>query len=215
MAYGVVHHVSRAGRKEQYEAVDRSRPSQRRQPPRGADLPRGRPVRDGWTIIAVHESQESWERFRDETLMPTMGAGIEGGFASPPEETGLPDPQPADELGRLGCSRGRRSKEPASASTSASCSGVSSLLPAADRGVPEAVERAVGRGDVRVEELREPSATLASALVAHLEQAVAGTPAARTASTYRRQAHAQRRASLTCANSSRRSGSTQKRGSAP
>ena len=38
-------------------------------------------------IIAVHESQESWERFRDDTLMPKMSAGIEGGFSSPPQET--------------------------------------------------------------------------------------------------------------------------------
>ena len=37
--------------------------------------------------MAVHDSKESWERFRDQTLMPRMQAGIEGGFASPPEET--------------------------------------------------------------------------------------------------------------------------------
>ena len=45
------------------------------------------PSADGWTIVAVHESQESWERFRDGTLMPAMSSGIEGGFASPPQET--------------------------------------------------------------------------------------------------------------------------------
>jgi hypothetical protein len=32
-------------------------------------------------------SRESWERFRDEILMPRMAAGIEGGFPTPPEET--------------------------------------------------------------------------------------------------------------------------------
>lgn len=36
--------------------------------------------------MAVHESQASWEKFRDEILMPRMQAGIEGGFPTPPEE---------------------------------------------------------------------------------------------------------------------------------
>ena len=34
--------------------------------------------------MAVHESQESWEQFRDEILMPKMQAGIDGGFPTPP-----------------------------------------------------------------------------------------------------------------------------------
>ena len=34
----------------------------------------------------MHESQASWEKFRDEILMPRMQAGIEGGLPSPPEE---------------------------------------------------------------------------------------------------------------------------------
>jgi hypothetical protein len=37
--------------------------------------------------MAVHQSKESWEQFRDSILMPRMQAGIEGGFTSPPEET--------------------------------------------------------------------------------------------------------------------------------
>ena len=41
----------------------------------------------GWTIVAVHDSQESWESFRDEILMPRMQQGIEGGFPAPPVET--------------------------------------------------------------------------------------------------------------------------------
>ena len=41
----------------------------------------------GWTIYAVHDGKESWERFRDDTLMPALQSGIEGGFAGPPEET--------------------------------------------------------------------------------------------------------------------------------
>ena len=38
----------------------------------------------------MHESQESWERFRDEILMPKMSAGIDGGFTTPPQEMAFP-----------------------------------------------------------------------------------------------------------------------------
>ena len=58
--------------------------------PAGQILHIAGPSSDGWTIVAIHDSQESWERFRDETLLPAMGAGIEGGFTSPPQETAFP-----------------------------------------------------------------------------------------------------------------------------
>jgi hypothetical protein len=45
------------------------------------------PSAGGWTIMAVHDSKDSWEKFRDSTLLPRMQQGIEGGFATPPEET--------------------------------------------------------------------------------------------------------------------------------
>jgi hypothetical protein len=38
----------------------------------------------------MHDSQESWERFRDEDLIPRLTAGIEGGFTAPPQETTFP-----------------------------------------------------------------------------------------------------------------------------
>ena len=47
------------------------------------------PSADGWMIIAVHDSREGWERFRDGILMPRMAQGIAGGFTAPPEETGF------------------------------------------------------------------------------------------------------------------------------
>ena len=40
----------------------------------------------GWIIVAIHDSKESWESFRDGTLMPAMQAGIAGGFTAPPSE---------------------------------------------------------------------------------------------------------------------------------
>jgi hypothetical protein len=86
MSYAVVHTFP-GGTKEQYEA------SLAAVHPSGGGLPEGQrfhvagPSAGGWTIVAIHESQESWERFRDDILMPRMAEGIEGGFASPPQET--------------------------------------------------------------------------------------------------------------------------------
>jgi hypothetical protein len=88
MAYGVVHKFA-GGTKEQYEA------SIAAVHPADGGLPEGQlyhaagPSSDGWTIIAVHDSRESWERFRDTILIPRMTRGIAGGFTSPPEETGF------------------------------------------------------------------------------------------------------------------------------
>jgi hypothetical protein len=88
MAYGVVHFFP-GGTQEQYEAsVAVVHPS-------GGGLPDGQIFHaagasdGGWTIVAVHESQSSWERFRDEILMPRMQQGIEGGFQTPPEERAI------------------------------------------------------------------------------------------------------------------------------
>jgi hypothetical protein len=37
--------------------------------------------------MAVHDSKESWERFRDGVLMLRMKEGISGGYTTPPQET--------------------------------------------------------------------------------------------------------------------------------
>ena len=89
MAYAIVHHFP-GGTQAQYES------SIAAVHPADGSLPDGQifhaagPSEGGWTITAVHESRESWERFRDEILMPKMQAGIEGGFPAPPQETAFP-----------------------------------------------------------------------------------------------------------------------------
>jgi hypothetical protein len=81
-----VHHLPR-GTKENYEA------SIGAVHPRDGRLPEGQIFHaagaspGGWTIMVVHDSKESWERFPDDTLLPRMPQGIEGGFQSRPEET--------------------------------------------------------------------------------------------------------------------------------
>jgi len=86
MAYGVVHHFP-GGTKEQYEAsIAAVHPSPDALPD-GQVHHKAGASGDGWTIVAVHESQESWERFRDDILMPRMQQGIDGGFTSLPDES--------------------------------------------------------------------------------------------------------------------------------
>ena len=86
MAYGIVHHFP-GGTQEQYEAsiaVVHPGPDKL---PDGQILHAAGPSAGGWTIMAVHETQDSWEHFRDTILIPRLEAGIEGGFESPPQET--------------------------------------------------------------------------------------------------------------------------------
>lgn len=86
MAYGIVHYFA-GGTKAQYEA------SIAAVHPAGGGLPKGQVFHaagasdGGWTIVAIHESKENWEKFRDGTLRPAMARGIKGGFSAPPTET--------------------------------------------------------------------------------------------------------------------------------
>jgi len=86
MAYGIVHHFP-GGTKEQYEASIAAVHPNRSSLPKGQSFHAAGASAGGWTILAVHDSKESWEKFRDEILVPQMQKGIEGGFATPPEET--------------------------------------------------------------------------------------------------------------------------------
>ncbi|GAA4036644.1 hypothetical protein GCM10023063_21910 [Arthrobacter methylotrophus] len=86
--FGVVHFFP-GGTQEQYEASIAAVHPGEGLLPEGQTFHAAGPSAGGWTIMAVHESKESWEKFRDDILMPRMQAGIEGGFASPPEETGV------------------------------------------------------------------------------------------------------------------------------
>jgi hypothetical protein len=82
MAHAVVHHFA-SGTKEQYKA-SRAAVHPAEGLPDGQLFHMAGMAEQGWTIVAVHDSKESWENFRDNTLMPRMQAGIEGGFTEPP-----------------------------------------------------------------------------------------------------------------------------------
>jgi hypothetical protein len=85
MAYGIIHRFP-GGTKEQYEAaVARVHPADGL--PEGQMIHVAGPTDDGWIVIAVHDSKESWERFRNNTLLPGLGDLGDEGFAGPPDET--------------------------------------------------------------------------------------------------------------------------------
>lgn len=86
MAYGIVHHFP-GGTKEQYEASIAAVHPSRDRLPHGQIFHAAGPSAGGWTVMAVHESKESWERFRDGILLPHMQKGIAGGFTTLPQET--------------------------------------------------------------------------------------------------------------------------------
>jgi len=86
MAFGVIHFFP-GGTQAQYEASIGAVHPSRDKLPKGQIFHAAGPSEGGWTIMAIHESKASWEDFRDNVLMPKLGAGVPGGFASPPEET--------------------------------------------------------------------------------------------------------------------------------
>jgi hypothetical protein len=84
MAFGITHKL-KGGTREQYDQTAAVvRPS---------GLPEGEhhhfagPTSDGWIVVAIHDSKESWERFRDEALLPGLEKVGEKGLPGPPEET--------------------------------------------------------------------------------------------------------------------------------
>jgi hypothetical protein len=85
MAYGVVHFFP-GGTREQYEASLAAVHPSRASLPKGQVFHAAGPSAGGWIVVAIHDSKESWERFRNEVLMPRMQQGVKGGFTALPQE---------------------------------------------------------------------------------------------------------------------------------
>lgn len=85
MTYAVIHHFA-GGTLAQYEATLAAVHPAGGLPP-GQVYHAAGPSDGGWTIVALHDSRSSWESFRDGTLLPALGAGVDGGFSTPPQET--------------------------------------------------------------------------------------------------------------------------------
>jgi hypothetical protein len=86
MSFGVIHRF-KGGTKEQYDrSLKKVHPDDGESLPAGQTFHVGAETDDGRIVIALWDSEESWVKFRDETLMPGL-AETEGGLPSPPEET--------------------------------------------------------------------------------------------------------------------------------
>jgi hypothetical protein len=88
MTYGIIHFFP-GGTQEQYDATLAAVHPDKASLPKGQIFHAAGASEGGWTIVAVHETRESWEDFRDGTLIPRLQQGIEGGFTQPPTETGF------------------------------------------------------------------------------------------------------------------------------
>lgn len=86
MPFGIIHHFA-DGTREQYEnTIKAVHPDGGQRLPEGQSLHIAGQTSNGWVIVAVHDSAESWERFRDDVLEPGL-AGVENGFPGAPDET--------------------------------------------------------------------------------------------------------------------------------
>ncbi len=87
MSYVIVNEFE-GGTREQYDAAVKIV-----HPPEG--LPAGQTHHyagaspTGWVVIAIWDSQESWDRFRDETLLPGLQRLGDSGFPGSPSVTGF------------------------------------------------------------------------------------------------------------------------------
>lgn len=84
--FGIVHEYP-GGTKDQYEAgIARVHPSDGSLP-EGETYHAAGATEDGWIVITLWDSRESFERFREDTLMPGIQALGDAGLPLPPQAT--------------------------------------------------------------------------------------------------------------------------------
>jgi hypothetical protein len=82
--FGVTHFFA-GGTQEQYQNAIKVVHPPGGLPP-GQTIHVGANTADGFLVIALFDSEDSWVKFRDETLLPGLGSA-ENAFSSPPVET--------------------------------------------------------------------------------------------------------------------------------
>jgi hypothetical protein len=86
MAFGITHHF-KGGTKQQYDTtVAAVHPDGGKGLPAGQTYHAAGPTDDGWIVVAIWDSKETYEQFRDGTLGPTLGS-LDGALPGPPVET--------------------------------------------------------------------------------------------------------------------------------
>lgn len=85
-AFGIVHRFE-GGTKQQYDTTVKAvHPGEGKQLPAGQTYHAAGPTDDGFAVVAIWDSKAAYEKFRDETLGPTL-ANLDGGLPGPPVET--------------------------------------------------------------------------------------------------------------------------------
>jgi hypothetical protein len=85
MAYAIVHFFP-GGTREQYEEMLEELHGGKEQLPAGQVFHSAGPSAGGWTIVAVHDSKESWDRFVESAVEPWKQRGRERAFQVSPQE---------------------------------------------------------------------------------------------------------------------------------
>ena len=84
--FGITHFFQ-GGTSEQYDnTIKVVHPDGGRGLPPGQTYHAAGPTADGFVVVAIWDSQKSFERFRDETLLPAF-ANVENALPGPPVET--------------------------------------------------------------------------------------------------------------------------------
>ena len=88
MPYTVIHTFPGATEAQYRATINRIHPADGSIPP-GQLVHTAGASDEGWTVVAIFDSKQTYEQFRDTVLMPTLAAGIEGAFTAPPIERGF------------------------------------------------------------------------------------------------------------------------------
>ena len=84
--FGITHHFQ-GGTAEQYDnTVKVVHPDGGKRLPVGQTYHAAGPTEGGFLVVAIWDTQASWEKFRDDTLLPGL-AGVPNALPGPPTET--------------------------------------------------------------------------------------------------------------------------------
>ena len=84
--FGIVHRFP-GGTKDQYEAGIGRVHAADGSLPQGQTYHAAGATDDGWIVVALWDSRDSYVRFRDETLMPGLQELGDAAFPTPPQST--------------------------------------------------------------------------------------------------------------------------------
>jgi hypothetical protein len=87
--FGITH-TFKGGTAEQYDrSIKVVHPNEGKGLPAGQTYHAAGETNDGFVVVALWDSEASWLKFRDETLLPGL-AKVDGGLVGPPEEVSFP-----------------------------------------------------------------------------------------------------------------------------